>query len=115
MGSKNDEVGAYIEACPPRQREALTVLRDLVHESAPDAVETIRYKMPTFEHPSGGFVCSMASRKGYVSLYLGPSVVEEHREELGALHAGRGCVRFKNLADLPLRTIGRILEGGSTP
>lgn len=51
----------------------------------------------------------MASRKSYVSLYLGQSAVEEHQDEFGALNTGRGCVRFKSLEDLPLQTIGQIL------
>lgn len=115
MGSRNGEVTTYIERCSPEHRHALAVLRDLAHESAPDAVETIRYKMPTFERLDGGFVCSMASRKSYVSLYLGQSAVEEHQDEFGALNTGRGCVRFKSLEDLPLQTIGQILEGSVTP
>ncbi len=107
---KNSEVDAYIEACGLSHREALTTLRDLAHEARPDVVEMMRYKMPTFEHADGGFLCAMASRKNGVSLYCGPDALDEHRGKLGQLDVGKGCIRFKKVEDLPLDAIRRILE-----
>jgi uncharacterized protein YdhG (YjbR/CyaY superfamily) len=48
MSRKNPDVDEYMEKLEPRRRDALAQLRSLIVTTAPDAIETMRYKMPTY-------------------------------------------------------------------
>lgn len=61
MGSKDPRVDAYIERSAPFARPILKHLRTLVHKGCPDAAETIKWGMPSFEYK--GPYCSMAAFK----------------------------------------------------
>jgi uncharacterized protein YdhG (YjbR/CyaY superfamily) len=103
------QVDAYLEKLEPDRGAALAQLRSLVLETVPDAVEGMKYRMPTYEY-EGGVLCAFASHKHYMSLYLAPDLVEEHRAELSGLDVGKSCVRFRKLEEMPLDTVGVILE-----
>lgn len=49
MSNRLHEVDAYLENLEPLRRVALTELRSLVLAEVPDAVATMKYRMPTFE------------------------------------------------------------------
>ncbi len=104
---ENREVDTYIQALPSDRAAALTALRILVRDALLEARETMRYRMPTYEMDE--VVCSFASQKHYMSLYLDTGLVEEHRKQLGKLDVGKSCVRFKRLTDLPLEVVRQIL------
>ncbi len=87
----------------------MTELRSLVLASAPDAVETMRYRMPTYDYRDH-MICAFASQKHYMSLYMDTAIVYDHREELAHLHLGKSCIRFRSLDQLPLDTIRLMLE-----
>jgi hypothetical protein len=63
--------------------------------------------MPTYELDD--VVCSFASQKHYMSLYMDVDLVEKHRVELEHLDVGKSCIRFKRIEDLPLETVSQIL------
>lgn len=108
MSEKAETVDAYLEGLAPDRREALTRLRSLVLETVPEAEETMRYSMPTYER-DGEVLCSFASQKHYMSLYMDVDLVEEHSDELAHLDVGKSCIRFKKLERLPLDTVRTIL------
>jgi uncharacterized protein YdhG (YjbR/CyaY superfamily) len=93
---------------PAERRSALAKLRCLVLEVAPDAVETMKYRMPTYVY--GHVLCSFASQKHTMSLYTDPDVVARHRQELAGLSVGISCIRFRRIADLPWATVRCMLE-----
>ena len=107
MTGKTREVDAYLSALEPDRRAALEQLRALVFETVPDVAETMRYRMPTYELDD--VVCSFASQKHYMSLYLDVDLVAKHKEELAHLDVGKSCIRFKQLDDLPLGAVRQIL------
>jgi uncharacterized protein YdhG (YjbR/CyaY superfamily) len=109
MGITTDEVDAYLRGLEPERQAALSELRSLVLETVPDAVETMRYRMPTYEL-EGGVLCSIASQKHYMSLYMDVELVEKHREELAGLNVGKSCIRFTRLERLPLNTVRTVLR-----
>jgi uncharacterized protein YdhG (YjbR/CyaY superfamily) len=109
VSGKTQEVDEYLENLAPERQAALAKLRSLVFEVAPDAVETMRYRMPTYEY-GDGVLCAFASQKHYVSLYMDTDIVEKYREELTGLSIGKSCIRFRKLDQLPLDTTKRMLE-----
>jgi len=109
MSGRTQEVDEYLENLAPERQAALAKLRSLVFEVAPDAVETMRYRMPTYEY-GDAVLCAFASQKRYVSLYMDTDIVEKYREELTGLSIGKSCIRFRKMDQLPLDTIKRMLE-----
>jgi len=108
MPIKSAEVEAYLSKLEPDRRAALEQIRSLVLATVPDVVETMRYRMPTFELE--GMVCAVASQKHYMSLYVDPALVAKYQEELQGLDCGKSCIRFKSIEKLSLDTVRRILE-----
>jgi len=102
------EIDDYICALSADRREALAALRNFIHDSVPDLSESMAYKMPTFE--TTDIVCSLASQKNYMSLYVcAVDLVAQRKQELSHLNCGKSCIRFKKFDDLPLDTIRDIL------
>ena len=106
MQSKAVTISEYLEELPPDRRSALSELRALIHRVAPKTVETMQYGLPAF-----GDLCAMASQKNYMALYVCESdIVKAHLAQLGKVSCGKGCIRFKRLADLNLSSVESILR-----
>ena len=108
MSGRTQEVDEYLAKLAPERRAALTQVRALVFEVAPDVDEKMKYKMPTYEY-GGETLCAFASQKRYMSLYMDTGIVERHRPELSGLSVGKSCIRFKRIEDLPVETIRLML------
>jgi uncharacterized protein YdhG (YjbR/CyaY superfamily) len=107
MTGKNMEVDAYLSGLGTDRRAASEQLRALVFDAVPDVVETMKYRMPTYEVDD--VLCSFASQKHYMSLYMDVDLVAKHKEALRHLDVGKSCIRFKRIEDLPLDTVRQIL------
>jgi uncharacterized protein YdhG (YjbR/CyaY superfamily) len=106
MQSKAATVSEYIKELPPDRRAALSELRGLIRRVAPKAAETMQYGIPVF-----GDVCALASQKHYMALYVCEgALVQSHLAQLGKVNCGKGCIRFKRLADLNLNTVETLLR-----
>jgi uncharacterized protein YdhG (YjbR/CyaY superfamily) len=108
MTRRSREVDAYLAGLPAGRKQALDTLRALILERAPQATESMRYRMPTYD--DGRVICAMASQKHYMSLYLDTEMVEKYSAALAHLNVGKSCVRFRKLEDLPLNVICQILD-----
>ncbi len=108
MSRMTPEVDVYLEDLVPERRAALSELRSLVFEAVPGVIETVKYRMPTYEY-DGEVLCAFASQKHYMSLYMDTGLVEAHRGELAGLSVGKSCIRFRKLEMLPLDTARAIL------
>jgi len=109
MNRKTEQVDTYLQNLEPERRTALVELRSLVFQVVPDAVETMKYRMPTYQYEDD-MLCAFASQKHYISLYMDVGIVEKHRTELQHLNVGKSCIRFKRIEQLPLETIQTMLS-----
>jgi uncharacterized protein YdhG (YjbR/CyaY superfamily) len=106
MQSKAATIDEYLKELPAERREALVALRALIHRVAPGTVEAMQYGLPAF-----GDLCALASQKNYLSLYVCEGdIVQAHLARLGKVSCGKGCIRFKRLADLNLDAVEMILR-----
>lgn len=63
---------------------------------------------------SGEWMCvAIASNKQYISLYAGPIGLEPFAPRLPKANLGRGCVRFKRLADVDLAVIDEVVRASA--
>ena len=111
MGKTAQEVDAYVQDLEPERRAALETLRALVFRVAPEVVETMRYRMPTYEY-GDEMLCAFASQKHYISLYMDVEIVKQHKAELTGLDLGKSCIRFRRLEQLDLETVEKMLKEG---
>jgi uncharacterized protein YdhG (YjbR/CyaY superfamily) len=106
MTSKAVTITEYLEELPSDRRAALSELRALIHRVAPKTVEAMKCGLPSF-----GELCALASQKNYMALYVCESdIVKAHLAQLGKVSCGKGCIRFKRIADLNLGVVERILR-----
>ncbi len=98
MGTRDKRIDAYIARSAEFARPILKHLREVVHATCPDVVETLKWSHPSFEHE--GLLCGMAAFKQHAvfgfwkhELIVGDD--SKAREAMGSF----GCLR--TLADLP--------------
>jgi uncharacterized protein YdhG (YjbR/CyaY superfamily) len=109
MPKKDKGVDTYLEGLAPQRKEALEQLRALVFKTVPDAEESMKYNMPTYDYAGEG-LCAFASQKQYISIYMDVDSVDEHSDELSHLNVGKSCIRFTKIEKLPLDTVEQILN-----
>ena len=103
------ELEEYLKAIPDARAARFSAIRDLIRRQYPDAVESMRYRMPTFEVGEGWV--ALANQKQYISLY---TCSAEHLESFRQLHpeikTGKGCINFRDRDDIPLDSIVSVIE-----
>lgn len=105
---KFKSIDEYISQFPSEVQEILEKLKSVIKQSAPDAVETISYQMPTFyQH---GNLVHFAAFKSHIGFYPDSSGIEAFKEELSKYKGGKGSVQFLIAKPLPYELISRIVK-----
>ncbi len=94
MPGKPKTVDEYIAAAPREAQGKLKEVRAAIREAAPEARESISYRMPYYAYK--GRLAWFGLHTSHIGLYLRPPVVEEHKSELA------GYVTTKSAVHLPL-------------
>jgi hypothetical protein len=132
MMSKAKTVKQYLAELPADRRKAIQAVREVILKNLDKDFEEgmqygmIGYYVPHRVYPPGyhcdpkqplPFTC-LASQKNYMSLYMmclyaGGELEKWFRAEWAKtgknLDAGKSCIRFKKLDDLPLDLIGKAI------
>lgn len=102
MGKKDPRVDAYIARAADFARPILQHLRALVHRGCPDAVESLKWGAPAFDHR--GILCIMAAFKQHCAVNFWKQALLAKRAKglpaLGADAMGQ-FGRITSLRDLP--------------
>jgi len=101
-------IDEYIMGFPPEAQAILERIRQTIRKSAPDAQETISYRIPAFTQC--GVVVYFAAFKNHIGLY--PPVSGDARiEKAISPYAGeKGNLRFPLDQPIPYDLIGRIVK-----
>ncbi|MEI6060549.1 MAG: DUF1801 domain-containing protein [Bacteroidota bacterium] len=102
-----NEIDEYISGFPEETRVLLQQVRLAVRQAAPDAVETIKYAMPSFV--LNGNLVHFAAFKNHIGFYPVPSGIEAFRKELSVFKGGKGSVQFPLDQPMPLGLIRKIV------
>jgi uncharacterized protein YdhG (YjbR/CyaY superfamily) len=97
----------YIAAFPEAVQVKLQALRQAIREEAPDAQETIKYRMPTFT--LHGNLVHFAAYKNHIGFYPTPSPIDVFRSELSVYKTSKGAIQFPLDQPLPLSLVRRIV------
>jgi uncharacterized protein YdhG (YjbR/CyaY superfamily) len=102
-------IDEYIAACPPDVQEILKQIRMAIKEAAPDAEETISYKMPTFTLNSH-YLVYFAAFKKHIGFYPAPVGNAEFEADLSGYESGKGTVKFPLDQPIPFDLIRKIVQ-----
>lgn len=98
----------YIASFDTETQEILQQIRQVVHEAAPEAVEDIRYAMPTFRYKDKNLV-HFAAFKDHYSFFPTPSGVDmASKTEIAKYVTGKGTISFPKTIPVPLDLIKNI-------
>jgi len=118
MGKKGsmpnfETIDDYIANQPTEVQKVLQELRSIIKEAAPDAVEMLNYKVPSFTLVQGGKRDQQVMMAGYakfVGFYPFPTTMEAFADELKDYKQGKGSVQFPLNKPLPKDLIIRMVK-----
>ena len=101
-------IDKYIKSSPKEVQGILEKIRQTIRKVAPDAVETISYKMPTFKL-NGTYLVYFAAWKNHIGFYATPSGNEAFKKELSMYQGAKGSVQFPLDKPIPYDLIEKIV------
>ncbi len=101
-----DTIDAYIAGAPKEAQAILKKIRALIKKEAPDAVEAIKYGMPTFI--LGGNLVHFAAFKNHIGFYPTPTGIEKFKKEIAVYEWAKGSVQFPLGEPMPYDLIRKI-------
>ena len=129
MQSKANTVKQYLNELPNDRKKAISIVRQTILENLPEGYdEVMNWGMITYEVPLETYpntyngkplmYAALASQKNHMAVYLmGCYMVPEVRNEFEKAYkksgkrfdAGKSCIRFKKIDDLPLDLLGKTI------
>ena len=129
MQLKINKVEEYLNELPDDRMESLSIVREVITQNLPTGYdEVMNWGMITYEVPLVKFpetyngkplmYAALASQKNHMSVYLmgcymSPDIRKEfenaYKKSGKKFDAGKSCIRFKKVDDLPLKLIGETI------
>ncbi len=103
-----ESIDAYIAAADPAVRERLEAMRATIRNAAPEAIEAIKYRLPTFVLRQN--LVHFGAFENHVGFYPTASGIAAFVQELANYKTSRGAVQFPHDRPLPLDLVRRIVE-----
>lgn len=108
-----ETIDDYIANQPKEVQIVLQELRSIINEAAPDAIEILNYKIPSFILVKTGKRDQQIMMAGYakfVGFYPFPTTMVEFADELKDYRQGKGSVQFPLDKPLPKDLIIRMVK-----
>ncbi len=102
-------VDQYIAEFDGVTRDRLEQMRQIVRETAPQAVESIAYKMPAYKL-DGKPLVYFAGYPHHIGLYATPNGHEAFAKKFSRYKQGKGSVQFPHDQQLPLELVRRVVD-----
>ena len=99
----------YIQAVEEERRKRLLSIINLIKQLYPEAIESLKFKMPTYESRQGWI--AVANQKNYLSVY---TCAEEHiatfKLAYPRIKTGKGCINFRDKDPIPLDQLQFVIK-----
>lgn len=102
------DIDDYIAEFPQEIQKILVKVRSTIHAAAPEALEAIKYRMPTFT--LHGNLVHFAVLKNHIGFYPTPSGIDNFKNELKGLISTKGAIQFPINQPLPYDTITKMVK-----
>ena len=110
MSAPPRAVAAYYKALPSPQRETMLAMRERILSVVPDAVECIKYQMPTFV-VDGVALCGIMAHKRHVGYYpYSGSVLPKFPELMERYGGTKAALHVPIDKPLPVAMIRRLIR-----
>ena len=104
-----NEVDKYISSFPGETQKILNKIRKIIRKEAPDAIESVTYKMPAYK-TNGRPLIYFAGFSKHIGLYATPSAHTSFSDELSEYKHGKGSVQFPIDQPIPYDLIRSIVK-----
>ena len=104
----DNTVDEYVASFPADKQALLHAVRQIILEEAPEAQESIAYKMPAYK--LNGPLIYFALFENHLGLYPTPEGISTFEKELKQYKQGKGSVQFPLAKPLPLDLIRQIVR-----
>lgn len=101
-------IDEYIASSPDNVQPLLKELRKAIAEAAPNAEETISYKMPAFRQ--NGILVWFAAFKNHIGFFPKASAIEAFKDQLTSYKTSKGTIRFPLNKPLPKNLVKEIVK-----
>ncbi len=101
-------VDEYISAAPRAAQAKLREVRNAIREAAPEAKESISYRMPYYSY--NGRLAWFGLFKEHIGLFVRPPVLEEHRAELKGYTMTKSSLHLPLDREIPERLVRRLVK-----
>ena len=108
MDKQFETIDEYIKTFPADTQRILEKMRQTIRKAAPEAVEAISYRMPTFK--LNGNLVHFAAFKNHIGFYPTPSGIEAFRKELSPYKGAKGSVQFPINKPIPFDLVEKIVK-----
>ena len=108
MPEPETPVDEYINQYTGEVKTRLEKIRKVIKKTAPDATETISYRMPTYR--KGKNLVHFAGFKNHIGFYPTPSGIEAFQDELKEFKTSKGAIQFPHGKPIPYDLIKRIVQ-----
>jgi uncharacterized protein YdhG (YjbR/CyaY superfamily) len=102
-------IDEYLLGVPKEMRVLLTKLRYQIAAAAPEAVESISYKMPAFKYRGRTLVYFAAFKKHCSFFPASVVIIETYRTELKPFRTSKGTLQFTAKSPLPRSVVAKIV------
>lgn len=101
-------IDEYIAAAPSDVQPVLKQVRATIRKAAPQAQETIKYRLPTYV--LNGNLVHFGAFNSHIGFYATPGGNAAFRKELSKYNGAKGSVQFPLSQPMPLALIARIVK-----
>jgi uncharacterized protein YdhG (YjbR/CyaY superfamily) len=105
---KPTTIDEYISQHPEDVQQIMQKIRQVIKETAPEAVERISYQMPAFY--LHGYLAYFGAHTNYIGFYPTGSGIEAFKGELSPYKWSKGAVQFPLDKPIPYDLIRRIVK-----
>ncbi len=103
------DITDYISKAPPATQDKLKLLRQIVNDAAPGAIEEIAYGMPAFSW-RGKPLFYFAAMKSHLGLYPTPGPIVSLNKELTGFSFSKGCIRVPYNLSVPEKLVTKLVK-----
>lgn len=107
-GAGAKTIDEYLAKIPPEKRKALAAVRKTIRASAPRAVESISYGIPTYKQDGRPLIYFSAAKEHLTIHAIDNDLLEDAAKR--GFATGRGSIRFNTERPIPSAMLTRIVK-----
>lgn len=101
-------IDEYLALQPEPVRRKLTLIRDTIVKTVPEAGESVSYRIPYFSYH--GMVAYFAAFSGHYSIFVQPEVLDSFRSELSEYALSKSGIKIPYSKPVPVILLKEIVK-----